>query len=108
MARTLFTKALRRLGRGTTPGFGHIEHQDNPAEPSTLPEFQLFAVVKTWMDEDIIEATVRNAIVQGATSVFIVDNGSTDGTVERAVEAGAVVAEVYETECSMVAWSSRS
>ena len=30
--------------------------------------------------------------------MFIVDNGSTDRTVQRAMDAGAVVAEVYHTE----------
>jgi len=80
------------------PGFGHIEHEANPIEPQTLPEFEMFAVVKTWMDEDVIEATVRNAMVQGATAVFVVDNGSTDRTVQRAAGAGAVIAEVYHTD----------
>ncbi len=75
-----------------------MESEPNPGSPDTLPEFELFALVKTWMDEDIIEATVRNAMTQGATSVYIVDNGSTDETVERAVSAGAEVAEVYRTE----------
>lgn len=99
MAATLLTKALSRLRPGRpAPGFGHLEHQANPDPADTLPEFELFAVVKTWMDEDVIEATVRNATLQGATSVFIVDNGSTDGTVARAVGAGASVAEIYETE----------
>jgi glycosyltransferase involved in cell wall biosynthesis len=75
-----------------------MQSEPNPASPDTLPGFELFALVKTWMDEDIVEATVRNAITQGATSVFIVDNGSTDETVQRAVNAGAEIAEVYRTE----------
>jgi len=50
------------------------------------------------MDEDIIEATVKNAYVQGADVVYLVDNGSSDETLHRAVAAGAVVAEVYETD----------
>ena len=92
-------RSLHRLRRApAAPGFGHIEHEPNPPDPDTLADFELFAVVKTWMDEDVIEATVRNAMVQGATRVFIVDNGSTDQTVARAVEAGAAVAEIYQTE----------
>jgi glycosyltransferase involved in cell wall biosynthesis len=90
---------VRRLRPGrAAPGYGHIEHEANPARAETLTEFELFAVVKTWMDEDVIEATVRNAFMQGAGAVYIVDNGSTDETVSRALKAGAVVAEVYETE----------
>lgn len=72
--------------------------EPNPSNPDCLPEFRFFAVIKTWMDEDIVEATVRNAMAQGAEAVFIVDNGSTDATVSRATSAGAIVAESYETE----------
>ncbi len=50
------------------------------------------------MDEDIIEATVRNAIAQGADAVYLVDNASTDATVRLAEAAGATIAEVYQTE----------
>jgi hypothetical protein len=48
------------------------------------------------MDEDIIEATVRNAFVQGVDSVFLVDNASTDATLERGLAAGASVGEVFD------------
>ena len=51
-------------------------------DPEPLTSFPLFAVVKTWMDEDIIEATVRNAFAQGVDRVFLVDNASTDSTVD--------------------------
>jgi hypothetical protein len=86
--------SLRALERGAGP-----THQiPNPADPKLLPEFRLYAVIKTWMDEDIIEATVRNAMIQGAEKVFIVDNGSTDRTVNMAEGAGATIAEVYETD----------
>jgi Glycosyl transferase family 2 len=68
----------------------------NPPKPDVLEDFRLFAVVKTWMDEDIIAATVRNAFAQGADSVFVVDNASTDATVEQASEAGAQIADVYD------------
>ncbi len=56
----------------------------NPEDPDLLTDFLLFAVVKTWMDEDIIEATVRNAFAQGVDCVFLVDNASTDSTLDRA------------------------
>ncbi len=85
-----------RKGPATRPG--QVGHEDNPDHPVVLEDFPIFAVIKSWMDEDIIEATVRNAFAQGADTVFLVDNASTDSTVARAVEAGATVAEVYETE----------
>jgi hypothetical protein len=50
------------------------------------------------MEQDIVEATVRNALAQGVEAVYLVDNGSTDDTVERAVGAGATLAESYRTE----------
>ncbi len=95
--RSQLTKALRRVRPAPAPT-GRITHEPNPSSPDTLPEFEMFAVVKTWMDEDVVEATVRNARLHGASSVFIVDNGSTDATVSRAVAAGAAVAEVYQTD----------
>jgi glycosyltransferase involved in cell wall biosynthesis len=58
----------------------------------------MFAVVKTWMDEDVIEATVRNALAQGAEAVYVVDNGSSDATVRCAEAAGATVVEVHESD----------
>jgi hypothetical protein len=75
-----------------------IPHEDNPRPAQTLSDFRLFAVVKSWMDEDIIEATVRNALAQGVEAVYLVDNASTDATVDNAVAAGAVVAEIYDTD----------
>ena len=99
MGRQRLKRALRRVRPATAaPGFGHVENESNPPFPETLREFTLFAIVKTWMDEDVIEATVRNAMVQGAERVYIVDNASTDETVQCAENAGAVVAEVYRTE----------
>ena len=93
---------LRRPGppsgsRQPPDNTGPDQAEANPVHPDVLAEFRLFAVVKTWMDEDIIAAVVRNALTQGAESVFVVDNGSTDATVERAREAGATVAEVFDT-----------
>jgi glycosyltransferase involved in cell wall biosynthesis len=69
----------------------------NPADPETLTHFRFFAVLGTWMEEDIVEATVRNAFAQGVEAVYLVDNASTDATVERAVAAGATLAESFET-----------
>ena len=50
------------------------------------------------MDEDVIGAVVHNALTQGADRVFVVDNGSTDATTLRAQEAGASIAEVYQSD----------
>jgi hypothetical protein len=50
------------------------------------------------MEEDVVEATVRNAFAQGVEAVYLVDNASTDATVERAVAAGATLAESFATD----------
>jgi hypothetical protein len=84
--------------RRRTPASGQISHEDNPADPSTLDGFGLMAVIKSWMDEDVIGATVRNLKTHGFDAVYVVDNASTDATVRNAVAAGAEVAEVYETD----------
>jgi Glycosyl transferase family 2 len=98
--RALSTTARRAISGRSRPASepDHIAHEDNPAHPARLRDFQLFAVIKTWMDEDIIEATVRAATAQGADAVYLVDNASTDATVSTAEAAGATIAEVYQTE----------
>jgi Glycosyl transferase family 2 len=83
---------------GEASGAMQIAHADNPRNPTTLAEFKLFAVIKSWMDEDVIEATVRNATAQGADAVYLVDNASSDATVRNASDAGAIVAEIYDTD----------
>ena len=70
----------------------------NPLNPVLLGDFRLFAVVKSWMDADIIEATVRNTFAQGVERVYVIDNGSDDETVARAEAAGAVISDVYHTK----------
>jgi len=75
-----------------------IVAEANPPDPDVLGAFSFFAVIKTWMDEDIVTATAKNAFAQGVEAVYLVDNASTDATVERALAAGAVLAESYETD----------
>jgi hypothetical protein len=96
-----FSTTARRAVSGrkrTRTEPGHLWHEDNPAAPDLLDDFHVFAVIKSWMDEDIIEATVRNAQAQGAEAVYVIDNASSDATVANAEAAGATIAEVYATE----------
>ena len=58
----------------------------------------LNAVLCVWNEEDVIAATVRHALAQGCSNVFIVDNASSDGTVAAAVEAGAVLAASFDSK----------
>lgn len=71
---------------------------DNPRKPDPPLPMRFFGIVATWCEEDVIEATVRNAFTQGCERVFIVDNESPDDTVKRAVAAGAEIARVYHTD----------
>ena len=77
---------------------GRVTSEDNPVDAEVLDDFRFFALLGTWMEEDIVEATVRNAFAQGAEVVYLVDNASTDATVERAVAAGATLVESFETD----------
>jgi hypothetical protein len=81
-----------------TKAKGRVLHESNPERPDLLPEFRFFAVLGTWMEEDVVEATVRNAFAQGVEAVYVVDNASTDATVERAIEAGATLVETFHTK----------
>jgi len=75
-----------------------VAAEPNPVVPDRLDSFRFFAVLGTWMEQDVVEATVRNAFAQGVEKVFLVDNASTDATVERAVSAGATLVESFETQ----------
>ena len=71
---------------------------ENPAKPDPARPVRLFGLVATWCEEDVIEATVHNALMQGCERVFIIDNESPDDTVKRAAAAGAEIACVYHTD----------
>jgi hypothetical protein len=87
---------LRRLGlRRPGPPWVVVEPEAEPADP--LAGAGLFAVMPTWMEADVIEATVRSAFAEGCERVLLVDNDSPDDTVELAVAAGAEVARSFST-----------
>jgi hypothetical protein len=90
-------RRLRRLRRRWGPRVD-IVSETNPADPDVLPSFRFFAVLGTWMEQDVVAATVRNAFAQGAEAVYLVDNASTDATVEQATGAGATLAESVATD----------
>jgi glycosyltransferase involved in cell wall biosynthesis len=69
----------------------------NPPKPRVLPAFRMFAVLGTWMEEDVVGACVRNAMAQGCERVYLVDNDSPDGTVEAALREGATLARSFQT-----------
>lgn len=58
----------------------------------------LFGMVCTWLEEDIIFASVRNAFDLGASRVFLLDNGSPDNTIAEAVAAGAEHVLTFKTD----------
>ena len=58
----------------------------------------LNAVMCVWNEEDIIESTVKHLFAQGCSNVFIVDNASTDKTVDIAINAGAILADSFESK----------
>jgi hypothetical protein len=58
---------------------------------------ELNAILCVWNEEDIIESTIRHAFAQGCANVFIIDNGSTDTTVEIATNAGAILVASFES-----------
>lgn len=58
----------------------------------------LNAVLCVWNEEDIIESTVKHLFKQGCANVFIVDNMSTDKTVENAIHAGAILATQFKSK----------
>jgi hypothetical protein len=75
-----------------------IVSSDNLDDGITNPNVKLFAVLGTWMEADIVEATVLNAFTQGCERVYLVDNDSSDGTVQRACAQGAILAHSFHTD----------
>jgi glycosyltransferase involved in cell wall biosynthesis len=101
-ARRLVRTARRRL-TGWEPEPGLPDTSWSTCEPSpdgadALEELRLFAVIGTWQEADIIDATVRNAFVQGCERVYLVDNESEDDTVAIAEAAGATLACRFHTD----------
>jgi Glycosyl transferase family 2 len=92
--RSLSRQARRLLAQ---PADGRVATEANPVPADTLSGFRFFAVLGTWMEQDVVEATVKNALAQGVEEVFLVDNASTDATVEVAVAAGATLEECFDT-----------
>ena len=82
---------------GAEAGAGWVIAAPNPPDPRILPAFRMFAVVGTWMEADVIGANVRNAMAQGCERVYLVDNDSTDGTIEAATREGATLARSFRT-----------
>jgi glycosyltransferase involved in cell wall biosynthesis len=72
--------------------------EENPASPEPVSA-PLFAIMGIYNEADVIEAAVHNAFAQGVERVYLVDNASTDDTVPRAVGAGAILADRFETQC---------
>jgi hypothetical protein len=90
-------RVLRRAGLRPHPQPLWVCHEAQPPSPAPLDDFRLFAIIGTWMEEDIIAATVANAFTQGCERVYLVDNASDDDTVAEAIAAGAIHACTFWT-----------
>ena len=71
--------------------------QGNPRHVCPESSLHLFAILGTWMEEDIVAASVRNPREQGCEQVYLVDNDSPDSTIDVAVAAGATLAARFRT-----------
>ena len=57
----------------------------------------LNAVLCVYNEEDIIESTIKHLFAQGCSNVFIIDNMSSDGTVEISSKAGGQLISQFES-----------
>lgn len=87
-----------RLGRRLAGSRRWVRVDRGTATPRPVERFTLVAVVNTYLEADIIGATVANARRQGCDRVLLVDNDSPDDTVARAVEAGAELGARYASD----------
>jgi hypothetical protein len=88
----------RELNRGAPRGWRPHNCKAVAVEKVDGPPPRLFAIISSWFDSDIIEATVANCFAQGCERVYLLDNASPDDTVERAIQSGATLAQSYTTE----------
>ena len=90
----------RQLNSGAPARWVHcdIRRIDTDSLPPESDSIELYATISTWNDVDIIETNVRNCFANGCARVYLLDNDSTDRTVEVAISAGAVLAESYSTQ----------
>ena len=87
----------KQLNSGAPDSWSRSLIQTSDKQSVEAREVVLNAVISTWNDADIIGASVRNCFREGCDRVFILDNDSSDGSVEEAIKAGAKIAEVYST-----------
>ena len=69
-----------------------------PREPDPLPGFTLWGLTCTFMEADVIGATVANLFTQGCERVLFIDNDSPDDTVAVATAAGAELVGTFSSD----------
>lgn len=94
LAKALGSRALSRVGMRQP----QLAPGRNPTAPRRLEDFKLYALLGTWMEEDVVAANVYNAFRQGCDRVLLIDNESPDETVAEATAAGAELVGTFHTE----------
>lgn len=65
-----------------------------PSEPSARARPLILGLAAVWNEEDVIWATVRNLLAEGADEVFVMDDDSDDDTLAEAGAAGATIVQL--------------
>ena len=80
-----FTGRLRAPGSAGSSGISIFDRHPAPPPPGwkAPEEFRVLAIVPVYNEEDVIAQTIRDLIAQGLEP-YLVDNWSTDATLERA------------------------
>jgi hypothetical protein len=91
-------KLVKPRYRPGLPDTSWVTTAETPARPTPSTDVRLFAVLGTWLEADVVGATVLNAFTQGCERVFLIDNDSPDDTVAEALAAGAELARSYATD----------
>ena len=69
----------------------------NDLSTSSQP-IPLYALLGTYCEEDIIYSTAKHAQLQGCEKIFLIDNQSTDNTIEQAQKGGATLHTSFKSE----------
>lgn len=90
-------KRNQELNGGVPKGWQRKTPSIRPA-PEYACDAQLYAIISTWFDEDIIAAAIANCFDNGCDRVYVLDNDSPDDTEQEALRSGAHQVVSYTTE----------
>lgn len=90
-------KRCKELNWGAREGWRQSATPMTTGATVSKKSIPFVAVVSTWNDSDIIGHNIRSLLAQGCQCVEVLDNASSDNSVEVALNSGARHAEIWKS-----------